>query len=42
LHLQKEMAAQKLSEWYECGYCSSKRDDMIDPRELPCEHVFCL
>jgi len=36
------MAAQELPEWYECGYCVCKRDDMRDPRELPCQHVFCL
>jgi len=36
------MAGQQLSEWYECGHCVSKRDDMRDPRELPSQHVFCL
>jgi len=36
------MAAQHLPSDYECGFCASRTDSMIDPRELPCQHVFCL
>jgi len=25
-----------------CQFCMEKLENMVDPRELPCEHVFCL
>ncbi|XP_067934234.1 uncharacterized protein [Watersipora subatra] len=25
-----------------CGYCLQKYAKMLDPRMLPCEHIFCL
>jgi len=36
------MAAQHLLPDYECGFCTSRTESMVDPRELPCQHVFCL
>jgi len=36
------MAAQQLPELYTCGYRVSKREDMRNPKDLPCQHVFCL
>jgi len=36
------MVAQHLPPDYECGFCASRTESMIDPRELPCQHAFCL
>jgi len=41
-HKLNKMAAQHLPPEYECGFCASKTESMRDPRELPCQHVFCL
>jgi len=41
-HKLTKMAAQSLPPEYECGFCASRTESMMDPRELLCQHVFCL
>ena len=43
LHLQlrlDEMAG--LTKEYRCGYCYVEFNSMTKPKQLPCNHVFCL
>ena len=32
----------QLTDDYSCGYCLQRLPYMVDPKELPCSHVFCL
>ena len=34
--------ADAITDEYRCGYCWQEFNDMMDPRELPCGHVFCI
>ena len=34
-------AEPPVKECIQCGYCLEKGDQMVDPRSLPCKHVFC-
>ena len=36
------MTTSGLTSSYRCGYCYEEFNSMVNPRELPCHHVFCL
>ena len=25
-----------------CGFCLSKNEDLVDPKQLPCSHIHCM
>ncbi|XP_067943271.1 E3 ubiquitin-protein ligase TRIM56-like [Watersipora subatra] len=39
--ITNNMADLQLDENYRCGHCYEQFNSMVDPRELPCHHVFC-
>ena len=36
------MAEGEVNRDYRCGYCYEDISSMLDPKRLPCQHVFCL
>ena len=34
--------SDQLTSDFSCGYCLERLPYMVDPRELPCSHIFCL